>query len=414
MEEQDAQLPRTVILGGGIAGIEALLALHDLAEGLTEVTLVAPTPDFLYKPTTVEEPFTAQPAERRELAPLAAELGATFHLGAVRRLDPPSRRVELADGDQIAYDRLVVCVGAKAEDPYPGAVTFRATGEPLEVDALLDRALEHPSHRLAFVVPPGVSWSLPLYELALMTRRRADESARGEVEIGLYTPETAPLVIFGSTAGDAIAELLRIRRIDFVSDSHVIEDPQGEFAIVPGHRPLEAGAVITLPLIDGPRLEGLPADDRGFIPIDEHARVADLPDVYAAGDGTTFPIKQGGLATQQADAAAEQIAASLGAELEPAPFHPVLRGQLITAGESLHIRHELEGGHGEGQVSLDYLWWPPHKVSGRYLAAWLEGETPHRDPEPPSHPLDVEVSLPHEWHAQPIAFDPYGSPGAAD
>ncbi len=298
-----------MVLGGGIAGIEALLALHDLAGELTEITLVAPTPDFLYKPTTIEEPFTTQPAERRELAPLAAELGAVFRLGAVRRVDPLGGRIELGGGEEIPYDRLVVCIGGKAEDPYGEAITFRATGEPLEVDALLDRALEHPSHRLAFVVPPGVSWSLPLYELALMTRRRADESDRGAVELALYTPESVPLAIFGRTASDAVAELLRVRRIEFVGDSHVVEDPQGGFGVAPGHLPLEAGAVVALPLIEGPRLEGLPADDSGFIPIDDYARVADLPGVYAAGDGTNFPVKQGGIGTQQADAAAEHIAA---------------------------------------------------------------------------------------------------------
>lgn len=142
--------------------------------------------------------------------------------------------------------------------------------------------------------------------------------------------------------------------------------------VLPARRARRAGAPfvtpIGSPMIEGPRLVGLPADDHGFIPIDEHARVPGVEDVYAAGDGTTFPIKQGGLGTQQADAAAEHIAARLGAAVEAKPFHPVLRGQLITGAESLQLRHDFTGGHGEGTASADYLWWPPHKVSGRYLA----------------------------------------------
>ena len=60
-------------------------------------------------------------------------------------------------------------------------------------------------------------------------------------------------------------------------------------------------------------------------------------DVYAAGDGTNFPIKQGGIACQQADAVAEVIAKAAGASLEPRSFRPVLRGRLITgAGVALH------------------------------------------------------------------------------
>jgi sulfide:quinone oxidoreductase len=134
--------------------------------------------------------------------------------------------------------------------------------------------------------------------------------------------------------------------------------------------------------------------------------VVGVEDVYAAGDGTNFPIKQGGLGTQQADAAAEHIAAHLGARIEPEPFHPVLRGKLITGAESLSLRHDLTGGHGEGVASPDYLWWPPHKVSGRYLAPWLAGSAPHGEPEPPARSVDVEVSLPKEWHREPMAIDP--------
>ena len=413
MAERTGPRPSTVILGGGIAGLEALLALHDLAGELTAITLVSPAPEFLYKPTTVEEPFTDQPAASRELAPVVAELGASFVPGAVRRVDTESAAVELLDGERLAYDRLVVCVGGDAQDAYRDAVSFRVSGPPLAIDGLIDAALADPSRRLAFVVPPGVSWPLPIYELALMTRRRADESGRRELAIGVYSPESTPLTLFGSVASTAVAELLAARRIEF-RDALVHEGEAGELVISPGGAVLEAGAVVALPLIGGPWIEGLPRDERGFIPIDDHARVVGLEHVWAAGDGTTFPVKQGGIGTQQADAAAEQIAASVGAEIEPRPFQPVLRGQLVTAGESLHLRHELAGGHGEGEASLDYLWWPPHKVSGRYLAPWLAGEVPRGDPEPPSSPLEVEIPLSHEWHSQPMAIDPDGSPGPVD
>jgi sulfide:quinone oxidoreductase len=158
----------------------------------------------------------------------------------------------------------------------------------------------------------------------------------------------------------------------------------------------------------------VPADQDGFIPIDDHARVYDVDDVYGAGDGTNFPIKQGGLATQQADAAAEDIAAALGAELEPQPFRPVLRGKLLVGEETMSMRTEVAGGAGEGVVSSDYLWWPPFKVSGRYLTPWLAGATRHVDQEPPVRSIDVEVALPHEWHREPMALDPYGAPPSGD
>ena len=62
---------------------------------------------------------------------------------------------------------------------------------------------------------------------------------------------------------------------------------------------------------------------------------------------TAFPVKQGGIATQEADAAAEAIAAAAGCEVEPAPFDPVLRGVLWTGGEPRYLYGRLTGGHGE-------------------------------------------------------------------
>jgi sulfide:quinone oxidoreductase len=407
-DEPRAKAARTLIVGGGIAGLETLLALHDLAEDRAELMLVAPDPDFTYKPLLVQEPFSLEPAERHELAPLLSELGGRFVQHGVTEVLADEHAAQLDDGSRIDYEILVVCTGGRARDPYRQAVTFRVGGEALEADALLARSDEHESRTLAFVVPPGVTWPLPIYELALMSRRRAEETGHGEVRLSVITPEEAPLIMFGRSASDAVAELLRVRHIDVEAGAYVSESSQGELSLTPGVRTLDVGAVVTLPLIDGPGLVGLPADDHGFIPIDEHARVPGVEDVYAAGDGTTFPIKQGGLGTQQADAAAEHIAARLGAPVEAKPFHPVLRGQLITGAESLHLHQDLTGGHGEGAVSADYLWWPPHKVSGRYLAAWLAHEMPTADPEPPLSRLDIELPLTHEWHEQPMAIDPYG------
>ena len=162
--------------------------------------------------------------------------------------------------------------------------------------------------------------------------------------------------------------------------------------------------------MEGPAIDGLPADEQGFIPVDDHGRVKGVEDVYAAGDGTNFPIKQGGLGTQQADAAAEHLAHRLGAREAPEPFRPVLRGKLLTGGESLSLSADVAGGGGEGVASPDYLWWPPHKISSRYLAPLLHYGDVQGEPEAPGRLLDVEVSLPKEWHEEPMALDPNHPP----
>jgi sulfide:quinone oxidoreductase len=406
MEESTAEpRPQVLIAGGGIAGLEALLALRDLAKDRIALTLIAPDPDFVYKPLTVEEPFSLQPAEQRALEPLASELGARFVQSGLERVVPQDHLVELSDGSRLQYDTLVVCVGGRPRAAYEHALTFGR--DALSVDTLIKEAAQASPPRIAFVVPPGDSWPLPLYELALMTRRRA-QSLSVDVECVVVTPESAPLIMFGTRASEAVAELLRARGIEVRARTYATEAEDGGLVLTPAHERLDAARVLALPRLEGRRIGGLPSDEGGFIPIDEHARVRGVLDVYAAGDGTNFPIKQGGLGTQQADAAAEHIAASAGAGIDPKPFHPVLRGQLITGGESLHLRHDVGGGAGEGMVSDDYLWWPPHKVGGRYLSAWLVHEKAGQDVKPPRVPLDVEVSLPKEWHEEPMALDPYG------
>ena len=135
---------------------------------------------------------------------------------------------------------------------------------------------------------------------------------------------------------------------------------------------IEADRVVALPRIEGPRLPGVPHDANGFVPIDDHGGVLDVEDVYAAGDLTNFPIKQGGLAAQQADAAAEAIAAAAGAEITPTPFRPVLRGLLLTGLSPRFMRAEV--GSQESQVDTEPLWWPPAKIVGRHLAPFLAAQ----------------------------------------
>ena len=94
--------------------------------------------------------------------------------------------------------------------------------------------------------------------------------------------------------------------------------------------------------------------------------------VFAVGDLASHGIKQGGLAAQQADVAAQVIAATAGADVQPRPYRPVLRGMLITGGEVRYLRHEPDG---TSDVSDEALWWPPHKVAGRHLAHYLASHT---------------------------------------
>jgi len=106
---------------------------------------------------------------------------------------------------------------------------------------------------------------------------------------------------------------------------------------------------------------------------------------------TQFPVKQGGIAAQQADAAATAIASDAGASVRPAAFRPVLRGLLLTGGAPLYLRAELASDRAptarrlRGEVSARALWWPPGKVAGRYLAPYLSTARPMSVGSEPLH-----------------------------
>jgi sulfide:quinone oxidoreductase len=103
-------------------------------------------------------------------------------------------------------------------------------------------------------------------------------------------------------------------------------------AVLAGGLRIEVDRVVTLPVPVGPSIQGLPEDGGGFIPVDDHARVIGLEGVYAAGDVTDAALKQGGLAAQQALAAAEAIAARHGADVDPRPYRLVVRSALFSSG----------------------------------------------------------------------------------
>ena len=243
--------------------------------------------------------------------------------------------------------------------------------------------------RLAFTMPAGISWPLPLYELALLTAVHLAD-AGVEIPLQLVTPEPRPLQLFGDAASEAVTELLARHRIE-LRTSTIPGAVEGNVLRFVGTGEVEADRVVALPRIEGLRLPGVPHDTNGFVPIDDHGQVRGVDDVYAAGDLTSFPIKQGGLAAQQADAAAEAIAAAAGAEITPTPFTPVLRGLLLTGLAPRFMRSEV--GSLESELDTEPLWWPPGKIVGRYLGPLLAAQLHVWQAPPGSNAVEVEVEV---------------------
>jgi sulfide:quinone oxidoreductase len=387
-----------LIAGGGVAGVEAALALRALGDGLFDVEIVAPEHHFFYRPLAVAVPFDVGRVYRWELSDLARAAGAHFTPGALDALDTEAHVAYLGNGRRVEYDVAILTCGARSEPAIPGAFTFRGPADTESFRSLIDECKTGGARRLVFAVPSGIVWPLPLYELALMTAHELEEEAV-PAEVTLVTSEPAPLALFGEHASEAVAAALAERRITVHARTYAAEVAGNALTCVPSGE-IEADRVVALPRLKGPLLDGIPKDRDGFVPTDAHGRVRGTSDLYAAGDITTFPIKQGGLAAQQADAVAEAIAADAGVLPEAAPFRPVLRALLLTGSRPIFLRIELRGGRGETSSASDEpLWWPPGKIVGRHLAPFLAGrgllEFPRKLSEEDVVRIEVDAA---DWH----------------
>jgi sulfide:quinone oxidoreductase len=364
---------RVLVFGGGVAALETVLALRDLAgDRVVVTTVVAPGPEFVDRAMTVREPFAYAPAGRYDLATLVAEAGAMFIADGLSWVDPVTRLAHTSGGRALPYDALVVAVGAHIHKSFPLAATI----DDRILDDLLHGLVQDVEggyvHRVAFVVPERMAWPLPIYELALMTAERAFDSG-ARLAITLVTPERAPLEVFGPGASEALSELL---------DEAGIAVHTGSRATVPSARRVELGRhrealdvdrVIALPELVGPAVRGLPGGAHGFVPIDPYCRVPGVERVFAAGDACDYPIKHGGVAAQQADTVAAVIAQLAGADVTPQPLRPEIHGMLLTGRRPRFLSARAAGAHGfDSAVSDAPTWSPATKVASRYLAPFLQ------------------------------------------
>jgi sulfide:quinone oxidoreductase len=376
-----------VIAGGGVAGLEALLGLHSMAGDRVHVTLIAPDPDFVYRPLAVAEPFALGSAHRVPLRTFADETGAELVQDAVTGVDDAAGEVRLAGGGTRVYDAALIAPGGRAVQGIPGATTWWPGGDPEVYGGLLRDIEEGYSKQLAIVVPPGSVWPLPAYELALMTAGEAKSMGHDDVQVSVVTPEHVPLSLFGEQASAAVSEELDSAGVQ-IWTGVVARVVPGGLALEPGDEQLTVQRVFAVPRVLGPALDGLPCDDEGFIVAGDDAKVEGAERTWAAGDGIVSPLKFGGLATHQARRAIAAIAKLAGVADVRDPGEPVLVGRLLVgAGRRRLI--------GRGDADAAPLWWPAGKVAGEYLPRWLaeHGVAPQGAEQPPTEGVEVRRPL---------------------
>jgi sulfide:quinone oxidoreductase len=328
------------------------------------------------------------------LAEFADEQRVLLHRDTLVSVDAPAGMLSTGSGERRRFDLLLVAAGAFPVEGVPGAFTFRGHRDQRELGLLFEEFAASHLRRLVFTIPGRSAWTLPAYELALMSHVSLAAREVRDVELAIVTPERAPLEIFGPEASAATADLLDRVGIELRTAAVPQRWERGALK-VEGGEDEPADRAVALPRLLGPRFQGLPCDPDGFILVDPHCQVHETDNVWAAGDATAHEIKQGGLATQQADVAAQAIAARLGSDVRPEPYRPVLRGLLMTGITASY----LESGEADTAGARAALWSPQSKIVGRYLLPYLGGRAPEdgllvEHAERGGVPVEVDLTAP--------------------
>ena len=263
---------KVVIVGGGIAGLEAALALKDMAPGLVDVTLVAATDQFTFMPAVVAAPFDRAVVRHFDLFRVAHSVGAHLVVSRVAGVDPDKRRVALSHGPDIEYDALLIACGTRSVPAVPGAhTTFAVPGSGEAMRSVVADVVSGQATRVLFASPAAVSWTLPLYELCLLTSQYLSDNdniwryGNGNmrwfpVRLGLVTPESSPLATFGENASHEVSTVFAQREIDFYGNSPTpIRFKNGRLET--GPRTRYRGRPRDRPsLFHGVAIEGIPSD----------------------------------------------------------------------------------------------------------------------------------------------------------
>src|SRR5215216_2348536 len=219
--------PHVVIAGGGVGALEALLALQSHTGTRLRISVLCATRSLTYRALSVAEPFGADPGRRFEWEQITRDRGVRWIRDFATGVRPEARELETRDGPPVRYDALLLALGARPGSALPGAIPFAGPRDVVAVAEALEALAPGRRHAIAFVATAGTAWTLPLYELALMTAEYGRQ--RGlDLAIELVTRESTPLGVFGAEASATVARRLGADGVDVRTGTFATEVADGK------------------------------------------------------------------------------------------------------------------------------------------------------------------------------------------
>lgn len=399
--------------------MEALLGAHELLGERAELRLIEPEEEFRYRAVDSAEPLRSQPERTLTVAQLLAGTGATIVRDRLVEVREQDRTLLTRDGDLLPFDYLLIAVGARPQRALRQGAVWRPGQDPAVLAEILAGLASGAVARAGVVIPRGVRWPLPGYELALVLGWTAQAPGR----VTLVTAERRPLEALGPDAIDLVTGELTRAEVELItgveahdatgaeatsarlrltreppslaadalvgrpsrpSEDDVVTEPSspveptaasGPSATLEptppaSHQPdadrlVEFDRLLSLPTVSGPMIGGVASDAAGFVVVDEQLRALGGRRVWAAGSCLAAALEHSALAAQQADAAIAEIAAEFGVRAA-APASPLELTGILLRGQ--RERWLAANPPATNRPSTLCLWWPTGRALGPRLA----------------------------------------------
>ena len=286
-----------LILGGGIGGLVTANRLRQHLPYQHRIVLIekndqhAFAPSFLWLMTGDRRPEQITRPLRQMV-----RRGVEVVQAQVHRIDPDKGYVE-ADGQSLAYDYLVVALGAElAPEAIPGLVEAAHTFYTLESTVRLRDALKDFTGGTVAVVVSAIPYKCPgaPHEAAMLMADFFKRRGLGDkVDVHLFTPEPQPMPVAGPALGEAVKQMLTAKRVSFHPKHKLTSvNPQSQKLAFDGKEPFHYDLLAAIPPHRGPQLlrEAGLANEAGWVSVDRATLQTKYKNVYALGDVTALPI----------------------------------------------------------------------------------------------------------------------------
>ncbi|MCU0491578.1 MAG: NAD(P)/FAD-dependent oxidoreductase [Chloroflexaceae bacterium] len=383
-----------LILGAGYAGLRAALDLDSMLRERNgsappaSITLLDQNP---YHQLVQELHLTATAAIHTREAIIEFERIlrrrslVLLRQGRASRIEPLQRQVLLDDGTALAYDWLIIALGAQTSyGNVPGArehsFALRTFDEAIRLRDHIRNCFaeaaktsdETEKRRFVTVAIVGGGYTGCQFagEMAAWAPQLSEEFglARNEARIALLDRSPVLLKQFGQWATAEAERVLDRRGVSVYLNTAVERVEPGALYVSEG-RVLRAKTIVWAGGIRGPALlaeAGLPTDQFGRVLVDRYLRVQNQARVFAAGDCAAIPDQGNGTVPATASYAMRQgshMAETIVAELEgraPAVYEPLKLGELVSLGPN----------DGVGDPLGFRVYGPPALLMKKGIEAW--------------------------------------------